>query len=85
MKIKLLSTIILIFVSIITFGQTKSLRELLLESDVVAVTEKIPDPFFPEEKFIAFSDYEKMTVVDSVKIISYLKKGKKGKKLFDKY
>lgn len=80
MKIKLFSTVTLISVSIITSGQTKSLRELLLESDIVAVTEKIPDPFFPKEKFIAFSDYGKMTVVDSVKVISYLKKGKKDLK-----
>jgi len=58
-------------------GQTKSLRELLLSSDIVAITEKIPDTFYPKEKFFAFSDNEKMTVVDSVKIISYLKKGKK--------
>lgn len=75
MKKLLLLNLVFLFT---TFsGQTKSLRELLLESDIVAVTEKIPDPFYPKEEFVAFSDFEKMTVVDSVKIISYLKKEKK--------
>ena len=80
-KISILS-LILFFA---TFnGQTKSLRELLLESDIVAITEKISDPFYPKATFVAFSDSKKMTVVDSVKVISYLKKGKKdlhGQKL----
>ena len=82
--IQQLSILSLIFLFTTFNGQTKSLRELLLESDIVAVTEKIPDPFYPKEKFVAFSDFEKMTVVDSVRVVSYLKKGKKdlqGQKL----
>lgn len=78
--IKKISILNLIFLFTAFSGQTKSFRELLLESDIVAVTEKIPDPFYPTKKFVTFSDYEKMTAVDSVKIISYLKKGKKDLK-----
>lgn len=76
MNIKTFLFIILTVVSVETFGQTKSLRELLLESDLVAVTEKIPNPFYPNENKISFSDHQSAILIDSLKIISYFKKGK---------
>ncbi|MFD2907635.1 hypothetical protein ACFSX9_02700 [Flavobacterium ardleyense] len=78
MKIKFYLFIIISFYSTLTFGQTKSLRELLLEVDLVAITEKIPDPFYPYERKIALNDHQAVILVDSVKIISYLKKGNKN-------
>lgn len=77
MTIKYALFIILLLCSSLTSGQTKSLRELFLEADVVAITEKFPNPFFPNEKKMALSDYQNVTIVDSIHIISYFKKGKK--------
>lgn len=62
-------------------AQRWSLRELLATADIVAITASFPDPFFPDERKIAFSDHKTMTAVDSVQIISYLKKGKKAVQL----
>ncbi|SHF23346.1 hypothetical protein [Pedobacter caeni] len=78
MNNRIYTSIILVLVSLSAFGQRKSVRELLAVSDIVAVTEHFPDPFYPNEKKIAFSNHQAMTVVDSVKVIAYLKKGKKG-------
>ena len=76
MKIKFLVFIIFTSLSNLTYGQSKSLRELLLEANIVAITENFPDPFYPNEQKISISDHETLTLVDSVRIISYLKKVK---------
>ena len=77
MKIKLYLFIVLASLSTVTFGQSKSLRELILEADVIAITDKIPDPFFPNQRKVAINDHQSLTVLDSVRVVSFLKKGKK--------
>lgn len=76
MKTKQLLIPILVLLNFTVFAQTKSLRELLLEADNVAITEKIEHSFFDNEKLIALTDHTKKNFLDSVKIISFLKKGK---------
>lgn len=85
MKIKYLLFLSLLLSSICTFGQTKSLREILAVADVIATTEKIADPFYPNQKKVAFSDHQTMIALDSVKVVSFIKKGRnelKPKSLF---
>ncbi len=67
---------LLFSVSFYSFSQELSLRELLLNSDIVAVIKEKP-PFLPKKE-IAISDYEKMRVLDSIEVISYIKNDQKG-------
>lgn len=65
-----------LFISNFTYAQFKSLRELLLNSDVVAIIDNnYPDPW-QQNKRVPISDYKSLLLMDSVKIISYLKQGK---------
>lgn len=58
----------------VTFGQFKSLRELLLNSNVVAIIDNnYPDAL---DKKLPITDNESLLLMDSVKILSYLKQGK---------
>lgn len=76
MKIRSIISVILTLLSLMAFGKTKSLRELVLEADIIAIVDRIPDPFFSNDNKIALSDHQTVVVLDSVQIISHLKKGK---------
>ena len=57
---------VLLLCTLLTFGQSKSLRELILDADIIAITEKIPDPFHSDRKEIAVSDHKKIIELDAV-------------------
>lgn len=77
MKIKLFTFSVLMLCSSIVFAQRKSLREILATADIIAITDEIPNPFYPIEKKHAVNNFEAYTVVDSVNIVSFIKKSKK--------
>lgn len=65
-----------ISVSNFTYAQFKSLRVLLLDSDIVAIIDNnYPDPFLLNKK-VQVTDHKSLLLMDSITIVSYLKKGK---------
>ena len=53
-----------------------SLREMLLEADVVAITDNISKPLFAQKNKVLMSDHKSFILVDSIRILSYLRKPK---------
>ncbi|WP_027385962.1 hypothetical protein [Chryseobacterium gregarium] len=60
----------------VTFGQIKSLRELLLSSNVVVIIDNNYPDAFESDKKLPVTDNESLLLMDGVKILSYLKQGK---------
>ena len=76
MKKQYILLIFAVCLSNVSFGQFKSLRELLLSSNVVVLIDNnYPDAFVSNKK-LPITDHESLLLMDSVKILSYLKQGK---------
>ncbi|WP_300674604.1 hypothetical protein [Soonwooa sp.] len=68
--------IIVVFITNIISAQTRSLREMLLDADVVVITENISKPLFLQQKKLPITDNKSYVLVDSIRILSYLRKPK---------
>lgn len=55
------------------FGQSKSVRELALESDIIAVTGEKIEPYYKSPKF-NINDHKSLLLVPNIKIEKYIRK-----------
>ena len=73
MKASRLILLVFTLASLNFFGQSKSVRELALEADIIAVTDEKIVPYYKSQKF-NINDHKSFLLVPNVKIEKYIRK-----------